>query len=86
LLAAGVVGAVSLIIYNGWSMFRESHIEGLQGRYFLPILFMLAPLLFGVQLIKGETDKHTKVAFGLACFLLVAALACHLQYNYFILG
>jgi uncharacterized membrane protein len=86
LLAAGIVGAVSLIIYNGWSMFRESHIEGLQGRYFLPILFMLAPLLFGVQLIKGETDKHTKVAFGLACFLLVAALACHLQYNYFILG
>ena len=54
-------------MYIGWTFTTESVIQGVQGRYLLPVLPMLLLTLRGPS-IKVDSELTSKLTFGMAGF------------------
>ena len=59
--------AVMMSMYIGWTFTTESVIQGVQGRYLLPVLPMLLLTLRGPS-IKVDSELTSKLTFGMAGF------------------
>jgi uncharacterized membrane protein len=64
--------AVCTALYVTYSPYRYKIVYGLQGRYFLPMLFLAIPLLT-TKNIRVDSRFYRRVAVGLPIFLLVAS-------------
>lgn len=75
LIVAGSIALVELALYLTWSPVGSRSIEGVQGRYFLPLLGLL---LFGLQTLlrlppdEGRSRRLGTVVLGLAAAQILA--------------
>lgn len=85
-VSAGLLAAVSLLIllsmYLGWSAVASQSIAGVQGRYFIPISFLLIPIIInGVFVITSKKDIHLKLIYGILPLCLLATVySLHVRY------
>jgi uncharacterized membrane protein len=79
------LAAISVLMYASWSAVRAGYIDGVQGRYFIPLLFLLAGATIGIKLIQPTKEVGTRLVVAISCLLLVSALFSHIEYNYHIL-
>lgn len=79
LLPLGIYAAVVCLIvasmYIGWTPVGSKDIIGVQGRYFIPISFLLVPILMSKRLhLFGSTKTSDMVVFGVLAMALVAVV------------
>lgn len=78
LTSLGVSGLLSLSLFLIWTPPGSAAIEGLQGRYFIPIIPLLIPLVSTRKISLNVHLRRPKVLFGLAllisCSLVVFRL------------
>ncbi|HEU5005129.1 MAG TPA: DUF2142 domain-containing protein [Candidatus Saccharimonadales bacterium] len=85
IIAVIFAGAVSLLLYTNWTPVGEEKIEGLQGRYYLPIAMVLIPAFINVDRLRVKEGRLTKPAFGVMILVLTTAIICSVQFNYQVL-
>lgn len=57
LMIMGIYGFSCLALYISWTPVGTDYIDGIQGRYFIPLIAMI-PLLFAKNTRKSEEHKH----------------------------
>lgn len=62
LITLAIIALIFTSLYIQWTPINNTHIEGVQGRYFLPILPLISLLIGNSDKIKGKYDenKHNK--------------------------
>jgi uncharacterized membrane protein len=83
-VAIGIIGAISLSLYLGFTPVGASIIEGIQGRYFLPLIpflgLALAPLIPLKLTVKKE--RAVLIMTTSSIFLLIITAALYTIVNY----
>lgn len=84
-LWGGIVAAYCLTIvasmYVGWSAVASDVVDGLQGRYFLAVPFLLIPLLATIHLASVSQTKYVKTALiGTIILLVMATFSLVMRY------
>lgn len=77
-VAFGLFAAITLAIYLTWTRPGQDHVDGLQGRYFLPVLAILIPAL---------TSKRAEPSSGaqkyLVLFILILEIATLVLFTFY---
>jgi len=72
--------AVNTAVYVTYTPLRFKIVYGLQGRYFLPLVFLAVPLLKS-QHLKLDAHVYKRLAVGLPVFLLLCStLTIYIRY------
>lgn len=84
LTSAGVVGLLSLSLYLIWTPAGNTIIDGLQGRYFIPILILLIGILSTKRISVNATINRPRlmmaILLSVSCLFVFARL---ISYYYF---
>ena len=80
-LATFMILCISLLLYGSWTALGAAKIGGLQGRYFVPLLFVLAGVV-SLRAFQGARWRNGTKLYLWSSALLIAALCSHVQFNY----
>lgn len=83
-VVTAILLAIITLFYLGYSIVRSTVVDGLQGRYFTPLLLLLVPLI-QLRFLKLDLSTNTFRRFYLigSASLLVLSLFVILDANYF---
>ena len=83
LLCLAYFGAVNLALYLGYTPVNFDIVYGVQGRYFIPIMIILAAMIFsgGVKLSKSDTVKtRIGIILSIATLVILALFITYQRY------
>lgn len=68
-----IIGAISSVLYLTWNAPKATIIDGLQGRYYIPLIGLLIFIFFGLlELKQSQKQMHNRIVY---CLLLPAVIA-----------
>lgn len=66
--------AIMISLYLGWSPVGSKMMSGIQGRYFIPISFILMPVFINQGIYINDSKKAMRLAYGAIAVSIVGAL------------
>lgn len=82
LSAAALVLATFLAMYVYSTLPTDNHIKGVQGRYLVPFLLLLVPILMNIQIFSSKSIYTKVVKIGSVALLVLSLLTIFARYYY----